>query len=78
MLSAGFALEETAIPAEEPAVAGPIVRPDSVTVTAALAASDAPDVVTMIWVRVGCAQLPLAPPLMDAPGVAVVAKKPDG
>jgi hypothetical protein len=49
-----------------------------VTVTAALAASDATDVVTTIWVRVGAAQLPLAPPLMVAPGVAVVAKKADG
>ena len=55
-----------------------IVRPVSVTVTAALAASDATDVVTTIWVRAGAAQLPLAPPLMVAPGVAVVAKKADG
>jgi len=43
-----------------------------------LAASAATDVVTTIWARVGCAQLPLAPPLMDASGLAVVAKKPDG
>jgi len=61
-----------------PPVAAPTVKPVSVTVTAALAASDAADVVTTIWVRVGCAQLPLAPPLMDASGLAVVAKKPDG
>ena len=61
-----------------PPVAAPTVKPVSVTVTAALAASAAADVVTTIWVRVGCAQLPLAPPLMDAPGVAVAAKKPDG
>jgi hypothetical protein len=53
------------------------VRPVSVTVTAALAASDATDVVTTIWVRVGAAQLPLAP-LMFATGVAVAAKKADG
>ena len=55
-----------------------MVKPVSVTVTAALATSCATDVVTTIWVRLGCAQLPLAPPLTDAPGVAVVAKKPDG
>jgi hypothetical protein len=58
--------------------AEPIVKPASMTVTAVLAASEATDVVTTIWVRVGCAQLPLAPPLIDAPGVAVAAKKPDG
>ena len=64
------------MPVAFPPVAAPIVRPVSVTVTAALA-SDATDVVTMIWVLVGCAQLPLAP-LMFATGVAVAAKKPDG
>jgi hypothetical protein len=62
-----------------PAVGVPLmIKPVSVTVTAALAASCATDVVTTIRVRVGCAQLPLAPPLTDAPGVAVAAKKPDG
>ncbi len=55
-----------------------MVKPIRVTVTAALAASDAKDVVTTIWVRVGCEQLPLAPPLMDAPGVAVGEKNPNG
>ena len=71
----GSALVAMIMPVAFPPVAAPTVKPVSVTVTAALAASDATDVVTTIWVRVGAAQLPLAPPLMVAPGVAVVAKK---
>ena len=74
----GSALVAMIMPVAFPPVAAPTVKPVSVTVTAALAASDATDVVTTIWVRVGAAQLPLAPPLMVAPGVAVVAKKADG
>ena len=74
----GSALVAMLMPVALPPVAAPTVKPVSVTVTAALAASDATDVVTTIWVRAGAAQLPLAPPLMVAPGVAVVAKKPDG
>ena len=61
-----------------PAVAPPMVRPVSVTVTVVLAASVAPAVVMTMEIAVGAAALPVAPPLMLTKGVALVAKKPDG
>ena len=66
------------MPVALPPVAGPTVKPVSVTVTTELAASVATEVMMTIRVSVGFTQLPLAPPLMDAPGVAVAAKKPEG
>ena len=66
------------IPLELPAVAAPMVRPVTVTVTAVLAATAAVAVVTTIWVLVGAATLPPLTPLMVAAGDPAPAKKPDG
>ena len=62
-----------------PAVGAPMVRPESVTVTAVLAESAVPPVVMMMD------ELPGAPGTMEVPladneafGVAVEAKKPEG
>ena len=61
-----------------PAVAAPMVRPVTVTVTPLLAATAAP-VVTTIWVLVGVATEPVGPPpLICTPGAPPLAKKPDG
>ena len=65
-------------PIELPAVAAPMVRPVTVTVTAALAAIAAVAVVMTIWVPVGVATVPPLTPLIVTPGVPVLAKKPDG
>ena len=65
------------IPLELPAVAAPMVRPVTVTVTAVLAATAAP-VVTTIWVSVGVATAPPLTPLIIAAGDPALAKKPDG
>ena len=62
---------------ELPAVAAPMVRPVTVTVTAVLAATAAP-VVTTIWVLVGVATAPPLTPLIIAAGDPALAKKPDG
>ena len=62
-----------------PAVAAPMVRPVTVTVTAVLAAIAAVAAVVMtIWVPVGVATVPPLTPLIVTPGVPVLAKKPDG
>ena len=62
-----------------PAVASPMVRPVTVTVTAVLAATAAVAVVMTIWVLVGVATLPVGPlPLICTPGVPVLEKKPAG
>ena len=66
------------MPIELPAVAAPMVRPVTVTVTAALAAIAAVAVVMTIWVPVGVATVPPLTPLIVTPGVPVLAKKPDG
>ena len=59
-----------------PAVAAPNVKPESVTVTAVLAASVAPEVVMTMEVAPGAAMGPREAPPDTAPvGVAVVAKK---
>ena len=56
-----------------------MVRPVTVTVTAALAAIAAVAVVMTIWVPVGVATVPVAPPpLTVTPGVPALEKKPDG
>ena len=65
-------------PIELPAVAAPMVRPVTVTVTAVLAAIAAVAVVMTIWVPVGVATVPPPTPLIVTPGVPVLAKKPDG
>ena len=62
---------------ELPAVAAPMVRPVTVTVTTLLAATAAP-VVTTIWVLVGVATAPPLTPLIVAAGDPVPEKKPDG
>ena len=62
---------------ELPAVAAPIVKPVTVTVTAVLAATAAP-MVTTIWVLVGVATAPPLTPLIVAAGDPLPAKKPDG
>ena len=62
---------------ELPAVAAPMVRPVTVTVTTVLAATAAPVVMT-IWVLVGAATAPPPTPLIVAAGVPVLEKKPDG
>ena len=59
------------------AVAAPMVRPVTVTVTAVLAATAAPVVMT-IWVLVGAATAPPPTPLIVAAGDPALAKKPDG
>ncbi len=62
-----------------PAVAAPMVRLVTVTVTAVLAATAAVAVVMTIWVLVGVATLPVGPlPLISTPGVPVLEKKPAG
>ena len=69
------------MPVEFPAVAAPMVRPVTVTVTAVLAAIAAVAAVVMtIWVAVGVAMVPVGPlPLIVTPKVpAEVVKKPDG
>ena len=66
------------MPLELPAVAAPMVRPVTVTVTAVLAAIAAVAVVMTIWVPVGVATVPPLTPLIVTPGVPVLAKKPDG
>ena len=67
------------MPDEFPAVAAPMVRPVTVTVTALLAAIAAVAVVMTIRVLVGVAAVPVAPPpLIATPGVPVLEKKPDG
>ena len=65
---------------ELPAVAAPMVRPVTVTVTAVLAAIDWVAMVMTIWVLVGAATVPVGGPLplICNPGVPVLAKKPDG
>ena len=62
-----------------PEVGAPMVMPDSVTVTAVLAASAVPPVVMMMDVAPGAPGDRVAP-IVDsvALGVAVVAKKPEG
>ena len=65
------------MPFELPAVAAPMVRPVTVTVTPLLAATAAP-VVTTIWVLVGVATAPPLTPLIVAAGDPVPEKKPDG
>ena len=65
-----------------PAVAAPMVRPVTVTVTAVLtlAGIAAVAVVMTIWVLVGVATLPVGGPLplICTPGVPVLEKKPKG
>ena len=65
------------MPVEIPAVAAPMVRPVTVTVTAVLAATAAPVEMT-IWVLVGVATAPPPTPLIVAAGDPALAKKPDG
>jgi hypothetical protein len=65
------------MPSTLPAVAAPMVRPMTVTVTPLLAATAAP-VVTTIWVLVGVATAPPLTPLIVAAGDPVPEKKPDG
>ena len=63
-----------------PAVADPMVRPVTVTVTAVLRAMVPAVTVMTIWVAVGVAMVPVGPlPLIVTPKVpAEVVKKPDG
>ena len=63
-----------------PAVAAPMVRPVTVTVTAVLAPIDWVAMVMTIWVLVGVATLPVGGPLplICTPGVPVLEKKPAG
>ena len=62
-----------------PAVADPMVRPVTVTVTAVLRAMVPAVMVMTIWVAVGATMVPVAPPLIVTPKVpAEVVKKPDG
>jgi hypothetical protein len=56
----------------------PIVKPDNVTVTAALAASVAVPLVMTMYQAPGAAAVRVAPPDTTADGVALVEKKPDG
>jgi hypothetical protein len=65
------------MPVELPAVAAPMVRPVTVTVTAVLAAIDWVEMVITIWVLVGVATVPVGGPLplICTPGVAVLEKK---
>jgi hypothetical protein len=55
-----------------------MVKPVTVTVTAVLAATAGPAVVTTIWVLVGVATVPWLAPLMLTMGVPDDAKKLDG
>ena len=68
------------MPFKLPAVAEPMVRPVTVTVTAVLAAIDWVAMVMTICVLVGVATLPVGGPLplICTPGVPVLEKKPDG
>ena len=67
------------MPFELPAVAAPMVRTVTVTVTAVPAAIVPVAVVMTICVLVGAATVPVAPgALIVTPGVPVLAKKPDG
>ena len=68
------------MPVEFPAVAAPMVRPVTVTVTAVLAAIDWVAMVMTIWVLVGVATVPVGGPLplICTPGVPVLEKKPAG
>ena len=68
------------MPVKLPAVAAPMVRPVTVTVTAVLAAIDWVAMVMTIWVPVGVATVPVGGPLplICTPGVPVLEKKPDG
>ena len=68
------------MPVEFPAVAAPMVRPVTVTVTAVLAAIDWFAMVITIWVLVSVATVPVGgpPPLICTPGAPVLAKKPGG
>ena len=68
------------MPVELPAVAAPMVRPVTVTVTAVLAAIDWVEMVITIWVLVGVATVPVGGPLplICTPGVPVLEKKLDG
>ena len=68
------------MPVELPAVAAPMVRPVTVTVTAVLAPIDWVAMVMTIWVLVGVATLPVGGPLplICTPGVPVLEKKPAG
>ena len=69
------------MPFELPAVAlAPMVKPVTVTVTAVLAAIDWVVIVMTIWVLVGVVTVPVdgSMPLIDTPGVPVLAKKPVG
>ena len=63
---------------ELPALGAPMVKPNSVTVTAVLAASAVPPVVMTMEVAPGAAADRDAPPETAAEGVGLVAKKPDG
>ena len=68
-------------PVEFPAVAAPMVRPVTVTVTALLPAIASVAMLTMIRVLVGVATVPVGvtpPPLIVTSGVPVLEKKPDG
>ena len=73
------ALVNIVIPMEFPAVAAPMVRPVSVTVTAVPAASALPEAVKTMEVLPGAAGTRVAPAADDfAVGVGEAAKKPDG
>ena len=62
-----------------PAVADPMVRPVTVTVTAVLRAMVPAVTVMTIWVAVGATMVPVVLPLIVTPKVpAEVVKKPDG
>ena len=76
----GSELVDTVMPDEILAIATPIVRPVSVTVTAVLAGSVLPAVVMTMEVAPGALMgVKLAPTVDTTPaGVALVAKKPDG
>ena len=69
----------TLTPFKFPAVAMPMVKPVTVTVTAVLAAIPCVAVVMMIWVLVGVATEPVGPlPLICTPGDPELTKKLDG
>jgi len=75
----GSALVDIVMPDETSAIATPMVRPVSVTVTAVLAASAVPPVVMTMEVAPVCAGVRIAPPAESVTaGVELVAKKPDG
>ena len=73
------ALVDIVMPDALPAVAAPMVRPVSVTVTAVLAASAVPPVTMMMELTLGACAMRVAPTVeRKALGVEVLAKKPDG